>query len=136
MPTTRTFIGTGVVTWLFVTPGARPPDVALNVTWVPIAPAGDLNPSAIASLSVSRISDATSVLGIRPALSDGTELDAPSGGSETSTPGGVRTLFDGPTGLNVPLIPTWPQAARTSGSRARVVRVGASRAGMRASLTG
>src|SRR5216683_3348419 len=136
MPTTSTFIGTAVVTWLFVRPVARPPEEALKVTWVPTAPPGDLNPSATASLSVSSTSDATSVLGMRPALSVGTELEEPLGGSETITPGAVIALFEEPTGLNVPLIPTWPHAARTWGSRARVVNVGASGAGGRAWATG
>src|SRR5260370_42488622 len=102
MPTTSTFIGTAVVTWLLVRPGASPPDEALNVMWVPIAPASDLNPSATASLSVSSTSDATSALGMRPALSVGAQLEEPLGGSATNTPGAVIALFEEPTGLNVP----------------------------------
>ena len=135
MPTTSTFIATGVETWLLVNPEARPPDVATKVRWIPMARVGDLNPSATASLSVSSTSDATSVLGMRPAVSEGTELDAPSGGSDTSTPAGVVALV-GPAAPNVPLNATWPHAARTFGSRARVASVGASNAGVRASATG
>src|SRR5205807_1436079 len=136
MPTTSTFIGTGVETWLLVNPEARPPDVATKVRWIPMARVGDLNPSATASLSVSSTSDATSVLGMRPAVSEGTELDAPSGGSDTSTPARVVALGVAPAAPNVPLNATWPHAARTFGSRARVARVGASNAGVRASATG
>ena len=136
MPTTSTFIATGVETWLLVNPEARPPDVATKVRWIPMARVGDLNPSATASLSVSSTSDATSVLGMRPAVSEGTELDAPSGGSDTSTPAGVVALGVGPAAPNVPLNATWPHAARTFGSRASVASVGASNAGVRASATG
>src|SRR5437588_10309662 len=136
MPTTSTFIGTGVETWLAVSPEARPPELATKPTWVPTAWVGDLNPSATASLSVSSTSDATSVLGMRPAVSEGTELDAPSGGSDTSTPARVVALGVAPAAPNVPLNATWPHAARTFGSRARVARVGASNAGVRASATG
>src|SRR5260370_14071266 len=129
-------VGRGGVPGLLVRPGGGGRDEGLNVRGVRIAPAGDLTPSATASLSVSSTSDATSVLGMRPALSVGTELEEPLGGSETNTPGAVIALFEEPTGLNVPLIPTWPHAARTLGSLARVVSVGASRAGVRASATG
>src|SRR5258708_19613605 len=108
MPTTSTFIGTAVVTWLLVRPGASPPDEALNVMWVPIAPASDLNPSATASLSVSSTSDATSVLGMRPALSVGTELEEPLAGSETTTPGALTPPFEGPPRPTVPPTPPPP----------------------------
>src|SRR5579864_2594577 len=109
MPTTMNVSGAGCVTWLVVRAGISAPDVAVNLTWVPTAPAGDLKPSATASLSVSRSSVALSELGMRPALNVGSALDERSGGSETSSPAGGVTGAVVPSAVpalaNVPDIP-------------------------------
>src|SRR5690242_9375928 len=140
MPTTMNVSEAGCVTWLAVSAGTSAPDVAVNFTPVPTAPAGDLKPRATASLSLRSSSVALSDLGRRPAVTVGSALDEPSGGSEISSPeGGVTGAFVPtavPAPVNVPDIPTWPQAARTCGRRDSVARVAASRAGVRASATG
>src|SRR5713226_8998060 len=89
MPTTTSFRATGVVTLLCAEEGTSPPAVAVNVRSVPTAASGDRKPRAVASESVNRISYAASELGRRPALTVGTALDEPIGGSETSWPAGV-----------------------------------------------
>ena len=68
-------------------------------------------------MSVSRTSVAASELGMRPATRVGSALDEASGGSETSSPataaGVVVPLPAGALVPNVPVMPIWPQAART-----------------------
>src|SRR4029077_20963904 len=121
MPTTMNVSGAGCVTWLAVSAGVSAPDVAVNLTCVPTAPAGDLKPRATASLSLRRSSVALSELGTRPAVTAGSALEEPSGGSEISSPaGGVTGAFVPralPALVNVPDIPIWPHAARASRRR-------------------
>src|SRR5689334_23068884 len=88
MPETMKVRVVGCVTWFFVSAGISAPDVAVNFTCVPTAPAGDLKPSATASLSVSSSSVDLSELGIRPAVTEGNALDECSGGREMSSPDG------------------------------------------------
>src|SRR5690349_11265879 len=108
MPTTSSFKGSGLVTWLGVIAGMSAPDVALNSSCVPTAPAGESKPRARASLSVSTISLAPSDLGRRPAESAGTALDDPVGGKERTWPAGFACGAAPdrapPTAVNVPLI--------------------------------
>src|SRR4029077_9339075 len=143
MPTTSRLTMRGCLTWFGVTDGTSAPEVAVKLTWVPTAPAGEANPSACASLSVSTISLAASELGSRPARSAGTALDDAIGGSDTRTPAGTAAaLFlepatdrEPPT-LYVPLMPTSPHAARTCCRWASTPSVAASNVLLAAPATG
>src|SRR5260370_7887466 len=86
MPTTMNVSGAGCVTWLVVRAGTSAPEIAVNFTWVPTAPAGDLKPSATASLSVRRSSVALSDLGMRPAVTVGTPPEEPTGARHLHPP--------------------------------------------------
>src|SRR5438270_13486446 len=141
MPTTSRFRDCGCVTRLGVRLGMSAPEVALNFTWVPMAPAGNLKPRAEASLSVSTTSEAESDDGMRPAIKVGVVLEAPVGGSETSWPAGAApgvlpARGEAPVELKEPVIPTWPQADRTCGRLDRTESVAPSKAGTLAPATG
>src|SRR5947209_3873905 len=109
MPTTSRFRASGLVTLVGISAGTRLPDVAANLTSVPIAPSGDPYPRATASPSVRRTSEAASEPGIRPATRVGRALEPRSRGRETSSPPGaavgVRTPRGGETAVNVPFMP-------------------------------
>ena len=128
-----------LVTGFRTSAGTRLPDVALNLTRVPMAPGGDRKPSETASLSVKSTSVARSELGSRPALSEGRALERPSRGSETSAPeGGVEGLVTpiGGVAAKVPFMPISPHAALTCGRPASVSSVPWLKAGVAASATG
>src|ERR1700674_3127113 len=140
MPTTTSLRSTGLVTLLVVADGTSPPAVAVNVTSVPTAAAGDRKPRAVASVSVNSTSGAASELGSRPALRVGTALDEPLIGSETSwpdevAPGALPERAE-PLAPNAPLRPICPHEARTCGRRASVARVGLSKPVVAAAETG
>src|SRR5216683_678816 len=110
-PTTGREMNSGLVTGLTGGPETTSePDV-------------ELKPRAIAVRSVSTTSTAESDLGSRPARSviPGEESF---GGSETSAPeGSVAGLAEASSMVNVPVIATWPHAARTCGCRLIVASV-------------
>src|SRR2546428_6842799 len=99
------------------------PEVALKSMVDDSAAAGVLKPRALTVRSVRRTSSAESELGSRPAMTviPGDELR---GGSDTSAPVGWSTAsVEAPLTANVPLIATWPHAARTCWSLPRVATV-------------
>src|SRR6266545_125004 len=73
MPTTSNVMLAGLATSLRTIVGTMVPELATKLTRVPMAPGTDVKPRATASLSVSRISDATSEAGMRPAAREGVE---------------------------------------------------------------
>src|SRR5216683_2664922 len=123
-PTTGSDMNSGLVTGLTGGPETTSvPDVELKSTVEPRAAATFLKPRAIAVRSVSATSTAESDLGNRPAMSV-ISGDASRGGSETSAPAGPTTgEGEAASTLKVPVMATWPHAARTCGCRLRVASV-------------